>query len=548
LPYSKDGDSAQFSLDLAKRRMSVPNLRHFSVPSKSQTQKPTLFKPERNDKSQEIEKENLSCPIPKSINPNISQFSQSQDAPLLLESAPSLESKNQPEHLFNEKCHNSLLPESSSLMEEEVIIAQNDESRNIPFSSNIFKQEQQNKIEVSTQNDVIEQHDSVTQTENIENSERIPIEMCDMQVNTELTLNQLGDSKPEPKIDLCDQEVQVNDNLLEEENKTLQRQLGICHQQLESQSKQISELQDLLRIKEDELSQVRGQITTLKLSFLGQLSSLREQLAHVKNEQSNTKQDIDWSLKKTIEFLITFVSSKLSSYINERNNKHKEDLLSTKLQVSNLKDELQKLKDFIILAIGRLKQGLAQQCEGDIKGQVQKMVDESSKGKLWLIGDIFNENISVTTDSSAPTPRKDGAPKKTPKKRIDPVILEGMKYLLDHEGLKNPFEQNPEYKDKLDEMIKSPHPVGLDSSLVLSTLMDRSTRRSATKSPAHSESAQTNSSSHKKTPAKRNNHTDLKDSTTKKVKRELKHYTSFLDDNGDKFLVVDDQNQNQNQH
>jgi len=528
--------------------MSVPNLTHFLAPSKSQTHQPIFSNLERNDKTQEIEKENPSSPILTSPNPNITKYPQSQHVSSLLEPSSILKSEDQSEHLFNEKCHNSLLAQTSNIMEEEV---QNHEpNTNLLINTDISKQEQRSYQEVSIQNDMIQQQDLETQTENIENSERIPVEMCDMQVNTELTLDQIGETEKEPKIDLCDQEVQVTDNFLEEENKNLYRQLGICHEQLESQSKQILELQGLLRMKEDELSQVRGQIQTLKLSFLGQLSNLREQLAQVKNEQSNTKQNIDWSLKKTIEFLINFVSSKLSSYINERNDKHREDLLSTKLQVSNLKDELQKLKDFIILAIGRLKQGLAQQCEGDIKGHVQKMLDESSKGKLLLIGDIFNENISVTTDSSAPTPRKEGAPKKTPKKRnarIDPVILEGMKYLLDHEGLKNPFEQNPGYKDKLDEMIKSPNPVGLDSSLVLSTLMDRSTRRSAAKSPARSESALTNSSSQKKTPAKRNNNTDLKDSTTKKVKRELKHYTSFLDDNGDKFLVVDDQNQTQTQ-
>jgi len=172
------------------------------------------------------------------------------------------------------------------------------------------------------------------------------------------------------------------------------------------------------------------------------------------------------------------------------------------------------------------------------------MAEEESKGKLLLIGEIFNENNSVTTDSSAPTP-KGSVVRKTPKKRnprLDPVILEGMKYLLDHEGLKNPFEQNPGYKDKLDQMLKSPNPVELDSSLVLSSLMDRSRRR-ATRSPAHSEiSVTTNTSSHKKTPTKRNNKVDLKDSTTKKLKKELHHYTSFTDDNGDKFLVVDEKN------
>ena len=227
-------------------------------------------------------------------------------------------SQDEPKHNSNEKCHNSLLPVNTNTMEEELNEGEKRDNNILQSNNNDLIPSQQQKImrEISTQNDAIEQQDSITQTENVENSERILPEMLDMQVNTDLTLNQIEETKP--KADLCDQEIQVNNTVLEEENRNLSIQLGICREQLESQSKQILELQGLLQMKEDELSQVRGQIKALKLSFLGQLANLRDQLALVKNEQSNTKQNIDWSLKKTIEFLISFVSSSLSSYINER--------------------------------------------------------------------------------------------------------------------------------------------------------------------------------------------------------------------------------------
>jgi len=178
------------------------------------------------------------------------------------------------------------------------------------------------------------------------------------------------------------------------------------------------------------------------------------------------------------------------------------------------------------------------------------MIDNSPKGRMLTLHDFFNENISITTDSSAPTPRKDNGAQKTPRKRharIDPAIIEGMKYLLDHEALKNPFNSKQNLKDKLDKVLKSPDHAELDN-LVLSTLMERSTRRAA-RSPARSETSQMNSSTHKKTPSKRNvkassPQTDDQISelgnSSKRVKKELQHYTSFVDNDGDKFLVVDE--------
>ncbi len=179
------------------------------------------------------------------------------------------------------------------------------------------------------------------------------------------------------------------------------------------------------------------------------------------------------------------------------------------------------------------------------------MIDNSPKGQVTLLNlqDFFNESISMTTDSSAPTPRKDNnAPTKIPRKRnhrVDPAIIEGMKYLLDHEGLKNPFNSKQNLQDKLDKVMKNPDHAELDN-LVLSTLMERSTRRSA-KSPARSETSQVNSSSHKKTPAKRNakNSEPTDDqiselgNSSKRLKKELQHYTSFVDNDGDKFIVAD---------
>lgn len=45
-----------------------------------------------------------------------------------------------------------------------------------------------------------------------------------------------------------------------------------------------------------------------------------------------------------------------------------------KLQVSNLKEELYKFKEFIILVIGRLKEGIAQHFEGEVKTELQKVI------------------------------------------------------------------------------------------------------------------------------------------------------------------------------
>jgi len=44
-----------------------------------------------------------------------------------------------------------------------------------------------------------------------------------------------------------------------------------------------------------------------------------------------------------------------------------------KLQVSNLREELQKFKEFIILVISRLKEGIAQHFEGEVKNELQKV-------------------------------------------------------------------------------------------------------------------------------------------------------------------------------
>jgi len=286
----KDNDFSHFDLGPKKRRMSAPNIHDFSTPLKYQTNKSFLSnsaRPEIKHRNFEIQNENISSSILRNINTNI-EFHRTQESP---RSQIEPKQRNDFDKTFNED--QNVREYDNSLLE----VTQN--------PVNIASILSESKKEVSTQNDFIEVQDSIIQTD-------IKNPMQDVEVSADLPLE-----KPQG----INQSTQIEEE--EEETKTTEESIkqrieAVYLEQLESQRKQILELQELLCLKEDELSQVRNQIKTLKMSFLGQLSNLRDQLAQVKSEQYNNKQNIDWSLKKTIKFLIELISSNLSSYINER--------------------------------------------------------------------------------------------------------------------------------------------------------------------------------------------------------------------------------------
>ncbi len=267
----KDNEISHFDLGLKKRRMSVPNIRDFSTPLKYQTNKQFLSnsaRPEIKTKNFEIQKENISSPILRNINTNI-EFHRTQESP---RSQTETKQRTDLERSFIEEENVREYDDSLLLRKEEVIV---------------------------------EVQDFVIQTD-------IKTPMQDMEVSVDFPLE-----KPQA-IDQSTQIEEEKNNIENKEEEIKQRIEAQYSEQLESQRKQILQLQELLCLKEDELSQVRNQIKTLKMSFLGQLSDLREQLTQVKSEQYNNKKDIDFSLKATIQFLIELISSNLNKYINER--------------------------------------------------------------------------------------------------------------------------------------------------------------------------------------------------------------------------------------